>query len=276
MKITSLVNLRKGVLKSKLQPLKDQLKRTIKTPFTDRTSRRLILHCCHHKVGTTWFRNILSQIAREYGLAFQSCNQNELRQNTDIFLQNHSLVDLSLLPYYWGSHMIRDPRDVIISGYFYHLWTKEQWSHIPKAKYGNMSYQQYLNSLDREEGILAEMERFASYDLKHMIEWDYNNPNFLEFKYEDIINNEKQIFYEIFKHYGFSESAINVSLRIAKNFSFKNVTKRNLGETKDKSHLRSGCPGEWRELFSEQHKAHCKCLLGDALIKLGYEFDYSW
>ncbi|MCU0533213.1 MAG: sulfotransferase domain-containing protein [Hydrococcus sp. Prado102] len=244
--------------------------------FTDKKNKFLILHCCHHKVGTAWFNNVLQGIAKEYELNYQHSSQDELKTNTDIFLQNHSIIDFSKLPPYKGSHMIRDPRDVIISGYFYHLWTQEEWAHIPKKQYNGMSYQEYLNSLDRENGIIAEIERFAGFDFKHMIKWNYENPQIIEIKYEDIIQNEQKIFYEIFKHYGFSEDTIKVSLKIAEKYSFKNVAKRNTGEINNKSHLRSGRSGEWKDYFKEDHKIFFKQILGDALIRLGYETNNDW
>lgn len=246
------------------------------TPFKNQKSKKLIIHCCHHKVGTSWFTNVLNGIAEEYNLQFQACNQNELKKNTDIFLQDHSALDFSTLPPYRGSHLIRDPRDVVISGYFYHLWTSEEWVHIPKEKYGNMSYQQYLKSLDKEQGIIVEMERFFNFPLQDMLAWDYSNPNIIEVKYEDIINNERKVFYEIFKHYEFQEFAINKAISIAEKYSFKQVAKRNIGETKVFSHMRSGKPKEWQTFFSEKHKKYCKKLMGDALIALGYETSYDW
>ena len=246
-----------------------------KTPFADPNDKKLIVHCCYHKVASKWLTKILRNIAKEYNLSFQNCRQKELRKNTDIFVQNHSLVNFSKLPSYKGSHIIRDPRDVIISGYFYHLWTDEKWAHISKEEFGNKSYQEYLNSLKQEEGILAEIKR-ASKEIKEMVDWNYNNSNFIEIKYEDLIYQEEIIFAKIFQHYGFNKEAIELSLKIADKHSFKNVAKRKIGEVATKSHLRSGRPSQWKELFSEQHKKYFKSLLGDAVVKLGYEANNDW
>ena len=276
---------------------KQQIKRTkrkikknfIETPFINKKSRKLIVHCCYHKVGTVWFTNILKEIADAYMLNFyRSGSKIKPLKNTDIYMQYHSCISLDDLPPYRGSHMIRDPRDVIISGYFYHLWTKEEWVHIPMEKlshkwihlptekFGHMSYQQYLNSLDREQGILAEIKRASTEDMRQMIEWDYGNPNFIEIKYEDLIRDEESTFYNIFEHYLFSESAISNCLNIAKKYSFKNRTKRTVGEVKLKSHLRSGRPGEWRDFFNDEHKMVFKNLFGEAVVKLGYEANNDW
>ena len=81
-----------------------------------------------------------------------------------------------------------------------------------------------------------------------------------QIKYEDIIKSERQTFYNIFKHYGFSETAANISVDIAMQYSFDRKTKRKIGDTKEKSHLRSGRAGQWKEIFSEQHKEYFKKL----------------
>lgn len=255
---------------------KQKFKRKIRNPFANRRNKKLIVHCCHHRVGTNWFGSVLRSVADYYGLRFQSCEQNDLEGIKDIFMQDHSIVNLSILPPHLGSHIIRDPRDVVISGHFFHLWTKEEWAHIPQKGLEDLTYQQYLNSLSQEEGIIVEMKRFASYDLNHMLEWNYNNPNFIEIRYEDIIKNEEQIFYDIFKHYGFSETAAKISVDITKKHSFEKKTKRKIGEVQKKSHLRSGKLGQWKEIFSGQHKEYCKELFGDALIKMGYEANKNW
>lgn len=258
-----------------LSRIKQIVKRQIRSPFINKESQRLIVHCCHHRVGTKWFGGVLTGISDYYGLSIQSCKQDELRTNTDIFLQDHSIVDFSILPLFRGSHIIRDPRDIVVSAYFYHLWAKEPQIHIPRKDFGGLTYQQYLNSISEEEGIMAQMK--DTYDsIEPMLDWDYNNHSFIEIKYEDIIKSERQTFYNIFKHYGFSETATNISVDIAMQFSFERKAKRKIGEVKDKSHLRSGRAGQWKEIFSGQHREYCKMLFGDALIKLGYEANNDW
>jgi hypothetical protein len=52
--------------------LRLQIKRLSSTPFVKRREQKLILHCCHHRVGTVWFQPILMAVASKYGLNFQS------------------------------------------------------------------------------------------------------------------------------------------------------------------------------------------------------------
>ena len=261
-------------------PLESTVKQKFRTPFADDSNKKLIVHCCYHKVGTAWFIRVLRKIARYYGLNFQCCLQSEQKRNTDILMEYTSHLDIKKLPDYVGSHIIRDPRDIVVSAYFYHLWTKEEWAHIPRKSLNNLSYQEYLNFLNQEEGLLAEMRGISKEVIEEMSRWNYNNPDFFEFKYEDIIRNEEKVFYKIFKHYSFNEKAIKNCINIAEQFNFKNQSKRKL-ETikrtiKHNLHLRSGRIGEWQELFTEDHKQQFKELFGDILIKLGYETSNDW
>jgi len=279
-----------------------KLRRLFGKPFKG-DSGHLLLHCCHHRVGTRWFGGVLSSIADYYGLPFIRDNdyrspitgndQSKFTNRPSIFLQNHSYIDFSLLPEsYKGSHIIRDPRDIVISGYYYHLWTVEEWANkpikdlrpdieahwplLPIKEIYNMTYKQYLNSLSREEGIFAEIQRSSSLVIRDIVNWDYTNENFFEFRYEDIISDEHGIFRKIFEHYGFSEDAVGKSLRIAETHSFRNVTDRSIGDVKEESHTRSGKLGQWKNEFTDSHKEYFKELHGEDLIKLGYEHDMHW
>jgi hypothetical protein len=277
-----------------------QVRRRIKTPFKDKSRKKLIVHCTHHKAGTVWLHRVLKSISNYYGLRLQHSNifddellplADELKPSTDIYFQPHSLVRTSILPPFRGSHLIRDPRDIIISGYFYHLWTEEEWARTPikgyfrypkhwpyfsPEEFGNLSYQQYLNSLDEREGILVEIRRSAGYNIKHMAEWDYSNPDFIEVKYENLMTDWKSEFTNIFNHYEFNQKAIDISLEIADKYRFENVAKRKVGEVNKKSHLRSGKIGQWKKYFTDSHKVLFKDLFGDALIRMGYESNNDW
>jgi len=108
------------------------------------------------------------------------------------------------------------------------------------------------------------------------VNWDYTNKGFFEIKYETIMGNEEKIFRQLFRHYGFNHEAIERSVEIAKQFSFKNRTGRNTGEVNKKSHLRSGKLQQWKDEFNEDHTVQFKKLHGEDLVKLGYEKNLNW
>jgi len=169
-----------------------------------------------------------------------------------------------------GTHMIRDPRDVVVSGYFYHLWTHEPWANLPDPRYGGLSLREELNRRSRNDGIMLELERMCRGQLPEMLAWDYSQPEFLELRYEDVIENEAASFDRVFRHFGFTGRDVGKALEIVDQMSFERVAGREVGQVGATSHLRSGRPGEWRECFTTDHLQRWHELAGDAAARLGY------
>jgi len=236
----------------------------------------LLVHCCHHRSGTVWFTRVLETVARQYGLHFQAGEQADLHPSTEIFLQDHSQIDRPALSPYRGSHMIRDPRDMVVSGYHYHLLTEEDCAHVPREEYDGKSFQEALNEVGKKQGMILEMKRFCREDLQDMLQWDYDDPAFLELKYEDVIADEFSHFKTLFNHYGFHEDAVEAGLDVAEYYSFQNVSGRGFGEVEEESHLRSGRTSQWEEHYDDELKAKFKELAGNAVVQLGYEESADW
>lgn len=251
------------------------VRRHTRDPFEPGSPRPLLLHCCHHKAGTVWLIRVLQAVADHHGLRFQNLRGAPPAAATDIALQHDSQIDVAALPRFRGSHMIRDPRDIVVSAYFFHLWTTEAWARAPSPEYGGLSYQDHLRSLPEDEGLLAEI-RHSVYVIDEMRRWNYRDPRFLEVRYEDAIADETGFFSRLFRHYGFRRAAVETSVDIALRFSFERLASRRIGETREGEHLRSGRPGQWQDVFRESHGALFKELAADTLIVLGYERDDRW
>lgn len=263
----------------------NQVRRQTRSPFHSADRRPLsrssargpIIHCTHHKMGTKWFTSVLSAVATHYGLSFQWIDNDieNLDLGTDIIVLNHSDLIAQQISPAMGSHLVRDLRDVAVSGYYYHLWTKEDWAHVPSPHYDGLGFQEYLSQLPEHEGLVAEIERLGRYaEERGMHEWNYDKPGFLELKYENTFGNEDRAFRALFGHYGFTPEAIETSLRIAAGFSFDKQAAAD-GERKT-SHLRSGRAGQWQDIFTDEHKTCFKRVLGDLLIRSGYESGNDW
>ena len=291
---------------NRLQPVKQFLRRRVRSPFAGYGPRPLIVHGTYHKMGTLWFQNVLTAVARDYSMRFtishhkagedpdlmSEVSHEEPPLGTDVFMQSHSQLNCDRLPPFVGSHMIRDPRDVVVSGYYYHLWCNEPWvnkpikldaSDLPMQRHliatgrtDSISYKRLLNSVGREEGISLEIRRFSQTDMRRVASWNYHDPRFYEIKYCELIRDEDRVFYELCKHYGFTDHAAERSVEIARSFSFKSVAKRDFGKKRNNGHLRSGQSGQWREEFNDEHKQLFKDWHGLDLIKLGYESDLNW
>jgi hypothetical protein len=256
--------------------VKRVVRRRLRTPFRADAGRALIVHCSHHKAGTVWFGAVLRSVASTYGLRFNRGRGEPVEPGTDIaFFGNARFFrrdDLGDRPFR-GSHVIRDPRDVVVSGYHYHRWTEEEWVHRPYARWGGLSYHDYLAARDEHDGLLAEIERSARSDLAEMARWDYAQPEFLELRYEKVLEDESGTFAELFRFYGFDEPAVRVGLQAVEDARRGRAAALARPEP---THVRSGRPGEWRAHFAPDHVARFKELTGDLVVRLGYEADHTW
>jgi hypothetical protein len=231
------------------------------------------VHLSHHKVGTVWFMRVLKSVSETYGLRFEIVGPDKPSHETEVFLFNNAFRynrDYMEGRPFRGSHIIRDPRDLAVSAYHYHLRTTEQWVVTPSERWGGQSYQELLRSMNPHDGLLAEIARCTGSEFKSMGNWDYNQPEFLELRYEDVLADESSAFASLFRHYGFRDSECEAAVRTARSFSLDVVR-----ADKD-AHVRSGRPGEWRDVFEPEHTAKFKELTGDLLVQLGYETNRDW
>ena len=259
----------------------------------DDGATHVVVHTAHHKVGTAWFTDIFNMWRKRLGIPFVRQDIGLLpAKGPVLFLQDRPKNDLGLLSDYRGSHMIRDPRDVVLSAYHYHVWTEEKWATIPMgqsrsfakadwlgkpaAGLAAISYRDYLGSLPQEEGILLEIQRCSRTVIRDMVRWDYQDPNTYEFRYEDIMRDEPGVLTELIRHFRFNEESLPRVLEIAMECGFEARSKRRKGSAQTGSHLRSGKLQQWRDEFEQSHKTLFKQLHGEDLIRLGYEKDLLW
>ncbi|MCP5179088.1 MAG: sulfotransferase domain-containing protein [Pseudomonadales bacterium] len=266
-------------------------KRMFRNPFQD-GQQHVLMHTAHHKVGTSWFSAIYRALASEFGMPFVLNDPNRIRPGTStLFFQNRVKIAPEKLNPYRGSHMIRDPRDVIVSGYHYHLWTREAWANtriadlpeeafrawrlLPLDKIQDMTYVQYLNTLSQEEGLIAEIHRVLM-EFDEVFDWNYADERIFNFRYEDIMRDEVGVLRKLFTHYGFRPEMVERSVEIAGQFSFSRRTGRAKGDVAEQSHIRSGKLQQWKSAFTPVVTQRFKELFGEKLIRLGYEQDLNW
>lgn len=226
----------------------------------------------HHKTGTAWMSKIFKEIASNYNLKYSSPTASKgilvtPTQNFDIFFQTHSRFDLEKISNnYKGLHIIRDPRDIIVSACFYHMKSSEEWLHIKSPAFGGLTYQEKLNSYSSlDDKLFFEMENSSKITIQDIKNWDYNNSNFIEIKYENLIrDNELILFKEIFEFLGFRKIVTPNILEIAFNNSLFS------GKVKKSVHVRSGQTQQWKKYLTPLHEKRFFELFGDVLVKLNY------
>lgn len=234
-----------------------------------------ILVGTHHKAGTYWLRSIFQEICSYHAMIYtKGGKQDLLPEQFDVYFQNNSVFnDLeSFKVPFRGIHIIRDPRDIIISGCFYHQKADEKWLHITDKNFQGLTYQQKINSYkDLNDKILFEMEHAGKETITRILNWNYNQPSFYEIKYESLIKDiDLKLFHEIFLFLGFPGSVMPSLLSIAyKNSLFSK-------QIKPSEHVRSGKSNQWKKYFNPKLRDRFVELFGDGLIKLGYTDDKNW
>jgi hypothetical protein len=206
---------------------------------------------------------------------------------------------------YRGFHVIRDPRDVLVSAYFSH-----RYSHPIRSDNDNgwiAVFREQLQSVETvEAGLLMELE-FNADNFRRMEYWDYANPNVYETTYERIITDPLNEFTCIFNFLGIATPGIGLPTlgalvldrlrqqrtgramplrtalprlllqRIVQRNAFERKTDgRTPGVENTQHHYRKGIAGDWRNYFTPRVTEAFKERYGALVIQLGYEASSNW
>ena len=197
---------------------------------------------------------------------------------------------LDTLPEFRGFHMIRDPRDVVVSNYFSHLH-----SHPEKVGdqilEGMLQMRKRLRDMPKDDGMMFEIEKSGRI-FGHMSGWNYGDQRVLELKMEDVIRSPEDVLPRAFRFIGLvadegpgdeqrPEALPCVStdqfldMLLGHRFAVKSGG-REPGEEDVHSHYRKGVAGDWKNHFTEKHKDYFKRTYPGLVVQLGYEEDDNW
>lgn len=281
----------------------------------------LLAYFGHHRCASNWILAVVNEVGSLMGLRVSNGLHRPQLFNCDLhsYVNKHRLdflcytnADYAFVRELFdikGFHVIRDPRDILISSYYSHLYSHstDGWPELA-------AHRERLHAATKEEGILLEMD-FRAWEFKHLASWDYTRPNILEMKLEEMSASPADAFSRIFRFLGLlaepdghnsrpelvdllkaninrlhfkSRGAIPVRLRqrrlsgkqldrIVSRHSFTRLTRgRKKGEEDVTSHYRKGEAGDWRNHFSDEIESAFKNRYQDLLETLGYESNQNW
>jgi len=236
-------------------------------------TRPLVLVGTHHKTGTVWMQKLFSQFCNHLGERFYEGEQAALPADAGVFLQWHSRFQpADLGRAYRGLHLIRDPRDVLISGAHYHRSSKEAWLHVRKLKFRGLTYQEAIGRRRTlAEAIVFEMKHVGGHTIREMLAWNRADPCFREVTYESLasVDGLDQLM-GLLRFLGYPDPALPQLRLIAQDASIFHAGATTSG------HARDGRPRQWPEVFDHHLKDRFIAYFGDALIQLGYENSHDW
>lgn len=151
-------------------------------------------------------------------------------------------------------HVIRDPRDILISAMHYHKRASESWLHRPAPRYRGETYQRALRSKPTKfDQYVFEMENSTGCTLHGVRHWQYGRPNCFEARYEHLRQDTDFAYWRrILAFLGLDERQQERAVqRFWQNSLFGGLTR--FGNR----HIRSGEVAQWTREFN---------------VRLGYAF----
>lgn len=235
----------------------------------------ILLIGTYHKTGTVWMQRVFQSFCDRRGIAFTGTDLGEepLDPVSGVYLDDHSEFPESLLSApHIGFRIIRDPRDVVISGAHYHMRSSEDWLHKARNDEKAHTYQQAINAQEtQEEKFLFEMHNAAHHTCTQMVRDVDLLKDFKTVRYETWMTDPNMAnFVFLLRELEFDPYEIEAAKR-----AFFQYSLFGKGGGID-GHARSGKVEQWRTVFTRQLGEAFLELNGDALIKLGYEENHDW
>ena len=256
-----------------------------------------ILLINHHKVGSALIWKIFVPMSLRTGCTIQKIHgiANDVPANADIVQLMHGIVgDNFPTENFRGVRFVRDPRDVIVSGFLYHKRCAEEWcTNIPssytdlaypqvpwpiqhleeveKRKWIDLldgrSYQENLLGRSQNQGLIFEMNGYARITIESMCAW-LESEDILIVRIEDLATNFDKTIAEIMEWVGLDRDSVQKEIDYAKKHDISRMTKEEISAN---SHISSPKLTKWRSYFDDEVLHNYHEMFGDAHAALGYE-----
>jgi hypothetical protein len=161
---------------------------------------------------------------------------------------------------YTAIHVVRDPRDIVVSAYFSHRHShpihRESWA----------AQRRKLASASTEEGLLATID-FLGFVFEPLAEWEFA-PYLQEWKFEELTADPSHWVGQLCHRFGWPKDRL---AEVLERHSFRKLSEgREPGEERPDHHYRKGMAGDWKNYFTPQVSHAFTRRYGHLLEKWGY------
>lgn len=255
---------------------------------------RVVHVATHHKTGSVWYSAVFRDFARRTGHYFvpHRAFRADPGQHLDRARRARGvLITLSQQGGYTPEeialgrvlHMVRDPRDLLVSATNYHLHATEGFLSRPwRDATGGVSYQQHLRALPRGEARLRfEMSAHTDTTLAQLRDWLGAGARVMTLRYEDCIDDpQMRVFGQALRFAGFKGADFAHGLAAMQANSLfgglRSARRRAVIRPAGTPHIRSGRAGDWCRAFTPALARDFAALHGDLLSGYGYAADDTW
>ena len=176
-----------------------------------------------------------------------------------------------------GIHMIRDPRDMLISAIRYHQTSDESWLDEPNKAFGGKTFRQKLFSFESfTDRLRFELDTYMGEEIERMSRF-LDRPDqgiiFRTVRYEDlIVDEDMQLFHELCVHLGLNGEHIIHALRAYWQSSIFGEMRSQLDGGSHR-HIRVARAAQWRGMLDEQTLGVIHERIGSHIVRLGYPLE---
>ena len=236
------------------------------------TLTRSVHYFGHHKCGTNWMRAVLKDTAHHLNLAYtvrggRADDFDGAPGTGTIRLYVNPVADATpstVAEPDRGFHLIRDPRDALVSQYW--SWRHSHQHNTPEME----ALRERLNRLPVETGLLELLPHHRMLRQLHGKPVG-DNPLVRVVKYETLWNEALPAFTSLFAFLGF-DLPEPVLAEILDRHSFESRSGRTPGDEDPTHHLRRGSPGGWRDVFTPELTEAFEHTWPGEIERLGYKW----
>ncbi|MCR9260207.1 MAG: sulfotransferase domain-containing protein [Pseudomonadaceae bacterium] len=237
----------------------------------------------HHKSGTNWMGGVFQMIAQELGVPYVHLSQISSVRDRQAKVDKAPDPNKSPHIYFYaygrfpklnagrskfrGIHVVRDPRDMILSASKYHTWSEETWLHQPLDEFSGLTYQQKINSFkDPIDRLRFEMLNNSSKIIGKMTEFE-NYDCMADVRYEDMRRDMNLLsWHKICLLLGFEAQDLPACFNAFLKHSIQ------FGEVNSKKHIQDTAVTRWKEKFPAELLEEVDERFEGAIKRFGYEF----